>query len=210
MEIKKLWKVFIFLFLIIFVIFNWNEVSWIFNYKAVSGLLTDFFKRSDKEIEKIDSYNDSSDNRYDYYEEEDSLEIPKIEVSAPLIFTETAEQKEIGKSLNIGVVHFLGSALPGQAGQTIILGHSAPPGWPKIKYDGIFTHLNELVEGDEIYVFFNNRKYEYLVIRKVFLEKGEEVSKDLTNNKNMLVLISCWPPGKDIRRIAVEAAIKNE
>ncbi|MDP1614227.1 MAG: sortase, partial [Methylococcales bacterium] len=69
--------------------------------------------------------------------------------------------------------------------------------------------LNELVEGDEIYVFFDNRKYEYLVIRKVFLEKGEEVSKDLTNNKNMLVLISCWPPGKDIRRIAVEAAIKN-
>jgi len=32
----------------------------------------------------------------------------------------------------------------------------------------------------------------------------------LTNSDNMLVLISCWPPGKDIRRIAVEAKLKIE
>ena len=203
MEVKKLWKVFIILFLVIFVIFNWNEVSWIFNYRAVSGLLSDFFKGSDKEIQK--------DDRYDDYYKENSLEIPKIEVSAPLVFIETAEQKEIQKSLDVGVVHFPDSVLPGQAGQTIILGHSAPPGWPRIKYDWIFSRLNELIEGDEIYVFFNNRKYEYIVTRKVFLEKGEEISQEhLTNSDNMLVLISCWPPGKDIRRIAVEAALKIE
>ena len=215
MEIKKLWKVFIILFLVIFLIFNWNEVSWIFNYRAVSGLLSDFFKGSDKEIvsdkeiQKIDLHNDSDDDRDDYYEKENSLEIPKIGVSAPLVFTETAEQEEIKKSLDVGVVHFPDSVLPGQAGQTIILGHSAPPNWPDIKYDDVFSRLNELEEGDEIFVYFEHQKYNYSVTDKFFLERGEEVPEYLTNSDNMLVLISCWPPGKDIRRIAVEAAIKR-
>jgi LPXTG-site transpeptidase (sortase) family protein len=223
MEIKKLWKVFIILFLVIFLIFNWNEVSWIFNYRAVSGLLSDFFKGSDKEIvsdkeiQKID--------QYDYYEgeedksssspfvatwvKEDSLEIPKIGVSAPLVFTETAEQEEIKKSLDVGVVHFPDSVLPGQAGQTIILGHSAPPNWPDIKYDDVFSRLNELEKGDEIFIYFEHQKFNYSVTNKFFLERGEEVPEYLTNSDNMLVLISCWPPGKDIRRIAVEATIKR-
>ena len=214
MEIKKLWKVFIILFLVILVIFNWNEVSWIFNYRAVSGLFSDFFKGSDKEIQKeeiqkIDFHNDSDDDRDDYYDKENSLEIPKIGVSAPLVFTETAEQEEIQKSLNIGVVHFPDSVLPGQEGQTIILGHSAPPNWPDIKYDDVFSRLNELEEGDEIFIYFNNKKFNYSVTNKFFLERGEEVPEYLTNSDNMLVLISCWPPGKDIRRIAVEAAIKK-
>ena len=216
MEIKKLWKVFIILFLVIFLIFNWNEVSWIFNYRAVSGLLSDFFKGSDKEIQKID--------QYDYYEgeedksssssfatarlKEDSLEIPKIEVSAPLIFVENRDK--VYKTLDNGVVHYPDSVLPGEKGQTIILGHSAPPNWPDIKYDNVFSRLNELEEGDEIFIYFEHQKYNYSVTNKFFLERGEEIPEYLTNSDNMLVLISCWPPGKDIRRIAVEAKLKTE
>jgi len=98
--------------------------------------------------------------------------------------------------------------LPGSVGQTIILGHSAPSGWPKIKYDWVFTHLVDLEKGDEIFVYFNNRKYVYEVKEKLFFEKGEEVQESsLTNSENMLVLISCWPPGKDIRRIGVSAEL---
>ena len=38
------------------------------------------------------------------------------------------------------------------------------------------------------------------------MERGEEISEEgLTNDENMVVLVSCWPPGKDLRRIAVEA-----
>ena len=108
-------------------------------------------------------------------------------------------------ALNRGAVYFPNSVLPGDMGQTIILGHSAPPGWPKIKHDWIFTRLSELVEGDEIFVYFNHRKYTYHVSGKIFLDRGEELPESLTNSENMLILISCWPPGKDLRRIAVEA-----
>ena len=197
MEFKKLWKIFIFLFLAIFLIFNWNEVSWIFNYRAVSGLFTDFFKSNGEKTEEL--------NSYDYYEEENSLEISKLGIFAPLIFVDSPDQKEVQKSLDIGVVHFPDSALPGKSGQTVILGHSAPAGWPKIKYDWIFTRLNELGEGDQVLVYFKHRKFSYFVTGKIFLEKGEEIPEGLTNSENVLVLISCWPPGKDIRRIAVLA-----
>jgi len=104
------------------------------------------------------------------------------------------------------VVLFPGSALPGQKGQTIIEGHSAPPGWPKIKYDWVFSRLNELEKGDEVILNFNHKKLNYYVTQKIFLNSGEEIApKDLTNSENMLILISCWPPGKDIKRIAVMA-----
>jgi len=208
MEIKKLWKAFAFLFLIMLLIFNWADVSWLFNYKAVSRFLSDAFEKEQvvQNGSPVQSNDIILENQEEYYDKENSVEIAKIGIVAPLIFSESTEQNYMQDALDMGVVLYPDSALPGGAGQTIILGHSAPVGWPKIKYDWVFSRLDELVEGDEIVVYFNNRKYTYIVNRKVFLERGEEISqKGLTNEENMVVLVSCWPPGKDLRRIAVEA-----
>jgi LPXTG-site transpeptidase (sortase) family protein len=207
-DIKRLYKAFIFIFLISFLIINWNDISWIFNYRVISQTISDFFQKDspdspiESEIPEI--------IEFEYSEKENSLEIPKIEVSAPLIFVENSDEEKVYESLDKGLVHFPSSVLPGGKGQTIILGHSAPPNWPDIKYDNVFSRLNELEEGDEIFVYFEHQKYNYSVTNKFFLERGEEVPEYLTNSDNMLVLISCWPPGKDIRRIAVEAKLKIE
>ena len=49
-----------------------------------------------------------------------------------------------------------------------------------------------------------NKKITYYVTDTIFLEKGEEIpEKDLTNSQNYLIIISCWPPGKDSKRIAI-------
>jgi len=207
MKDKRIWKYFVPLFLIVFVIFNWNEVSWIFNYRTVSGFFSELFKSDSQEIKPLLTNNFNNTQVGQHYGKEDSVEIAKINITAPLIFAEGSDQEDIEEALDMGVVHFPDSVLPGQAGQTIILGHSAPAGWPRINYDWVFTDLNKLVRGDDIYVFFNNKKYDYSVTRKVFLEKGGEIA-GLTNNENMLILISCWPPGEDTRRIAVEAELK--
>ena len=197
-DIKRLYKAFIFIFLISFLIINWNDISWVFNYRVISQSLSNLFQR--------DSSVESGVIEFEYSEKENSLEIPKIEVLAPLIFVEDAEK--VHKSLDSGVVHYPNSVLPGEKGQTIILGHSAPPNWPDIKYDNVFSRLNELEEGDEIFVYFEHQKYNYLVKRRIFLEKGEEIPENnLTNSDNVLILISCWPPGKNIKRIAVEAVL---
>jgi len=128
-----------------------------------------------------------------------------------MIFIEIAANEDITAGLKDGVVHYSQSALPGENGQTVILGHSAPSGWPKINYDWIFSRLNELNPGDEIFVNYKNREYRYEVIQKYFLKAGEEIpDSDLTNSNSMLVLISCWPPGVNLKRIAVEAELASQ
>jgi len=203
-EIRQLWKPFLIIFFISFLILNWNNISWIFNYRVISQTIANFFQKDNSLKSGV-----SETIEFEYSEKENSLEIPKVEVSAPLIFVEDID--EVHKTLDKGVVHFPDSVLPGEKGQTIILGHSAPPNWPDINYDNVFSRLNELEGEDEIFVYFNHQKYNYSVIKKILLERGEEISEDsLTNSDNMLILISCWPPGKDIRRIAVEAKLKIE
>ena len=203
-EIRQLWKPFLIIFFISFLILNWNNISWIFNYRVISQTIANFFQKDNSLKSGV-----SETIEFEYSEKENSLEIPKVEVSAPLIFVEYID--EVHKTLDKGVVHFPDSVLPGEKGQTIILGHSAPPNWPDINYDNVFSRLNELEGEDEIFVYFNHQKYNYSVIKKIFLERGEEIPENtLTNSDNMLILISCWPPGKDIKRIAVEAKIKTE
>lgn len=214
MELQKLGKYFILIFAISFLVVNWNEVSWVFNYKALSAILSDFFQSENAAIathpfktSQIEA-SQSKSMVFEYSDKEDSLEIPKIEVLVPLSFVDSLNEKELYPALDKGVIHFPGSALPGEPGQTVILGHSAIHNWPKTKYAWVFTYLNELTEGDEIFVFFNHRKYPYSVTKKFFLDKGEDLSEEpLTNSENVLILLSCWPPGKDRQRIALEAAL---
>ncbi len=205
---KILVKYFVLVFLISVLVINWQEVSWIFNYKAMAGIVSSQFQ-SKIIAESADIFEKDKApaplKNSEPSEKENSVEIPKIEILAPLVVSESASEKDLSKLLNQGTVYFPGSVLPGEAGQTIILGHSAPAGWPKIKYDWVFTRLSELTEGDEIFIYFNHRKYTYHVTEKIFLDRGETVPQLLTNSENMVVLISCWPPGKDLRRIAVSA-----
>ena len=208
--VKKLFKPFIFLFLFNLLIFNWNEVSWIFNYRVISEALAEFWGRIEGFFSQI-SQKMSEIARLkeiEYQDKENTLEIPKIGVLAPLIVANSSE-KDLETKLNGGVVVFPNSALPGKSGQTIILGHSAPPDWPKIKYDWVFSRLNELNEGDEIKIYFENKEYVYFVKNKIFLEKGEETPGYSTASENTLLLISCWPPGKNSKRIVVEAKLNT-
>lgn len=199
-EIKGLIKPFIFIFIISFLIINWSDVSWFFNYHFWSDAFYSVGQNEEKDMIKIDS-------KGEYSDKQNGIEIPKLEVSAPLIIGNTAEKDVLENNLKNGVVYFPGSALPGENGQTVILGHSAPANWPKIRYDWVFSNISELEEGDEINIYYNNQKYSYSVKGKTIIERGEDVPSPLTNSDNMLLLVSCWPPGKDSQRIAVEAQL---
>ncbi len=39
--------------------------------------------------------------------------------------------------------------------------------------------------------------------------KSKIFSPNVSKNKNVLMLVSCWPPGRDIKRIAVEAELNK-
>lgn len=210
---KKLIKPFIIVFVISFLIINWSDISWVFNYKFLTGALSGFFQEDIKQTSNSDGSvkSDSSiKDEFKYTNKENSIEIPKIDIKVPLILGKNSDQESMEKELKKGAVLFPDLSMPGQKGQTVILGHSAPLNWPKINYDWVFSNINDLEKGDEISVYFNHREYNYIVEEKIIINKGDEIPQnELTNNNNMLVLVSCWPPGKDYKRIAVQAKLIN-
>lgn len=217
-EKKTLLKYFILLFLITFLIFNWGEFSWLFNYKAVSIIISKFFsrERQPKIIEPTITEKPEEvpgPEKFEFTEKENILEIPRLEISPPFFLMKSTEEKEILKALDRGVVLFSDYALPGESGTTIILGHSARHDWPKTNPAWVFTYLRDAIEGDEIILHFNHRKYPYYVTRKFTLKEGEEISSyPLTDSENMLMLVTCWPPGRLSlkERLVVEAQLKSE
>lgn len=198
-KIKGFIKPFLLIFLVVFMIINWSDISWFFNYHFWSSAFSSIDGGEEKRL--LDS------SKGEYSDKKNSIEIPELSVSAPIITSRSAELDVLENDLNKGVVHFPGSALPGNGGQTVILGHSAPLNWPKIKYDGVFSDISKLKIGDKINVYYNNKKYSYSVKEHMILEVGEDVPKPLTNSENVLLLVSCWPPGKDYKRIAVKAEL---
>jgi len=209
---KTILKAFVVIYLAAFVVINWSDISWVFNYREVYGLFYDFFTPYENSGLLV-----SADRivilprqvvQQVKAQENNSLEIPSISIKAPLIIGETTNPKILEKNLNSGVVYYPGSVSPGQNGQILILGHSAPPGWPKIKYDWVFSNINDLNFGEEIVLYFNNKQYTYKVIKKDIVKPGDEIqSNGLDAKNNILVLISCWPPGKNYLRIAVQAEL---
>ncbi|TSC75747.1 MAG: putative sortase [Parcubacteria group bacterium Gr01-1014_30] len=198
----KLFKYFAAAYLVSFLALNWSEVSWVFNYTALARYTSDLADKiaKEKQIAMAESDKDGVESK-----KANSVEIPKIKIEAPLIVDKGLDYYGVFRALDRGTVYYPESALPGQEGRTIILGHSAPQRWPKIRYDWVFSELNELQEGDEIFLHFNGKKYAFKVKNKIFLDRGDQLPEPLTNSERVLVLVSCWPPGKDIMRIAVVA-----
>lgn len=231
-QFKKVGKIAVMIYLGSFLILNWNDVSWIFNYNQVSGLIEDFFNpypsisasnmspyfypnHSQQVIASNSAIisgqsNISGEIKTSYTDKQNTLEIPKISISVPIIFSTNANESSLLKDLDLGVVYYPGSVYPGQIGQAVILGHSAPPGWPTIKHDWVFTNIEKLSEGDLIKIHLNSKLYTYIVKEKTIIKRGADIpSYDAATRKNVLTLISCWPPGKDYQRITVTAELQD-
>ena len=197
---KVLLTPFIIIFFIAFFSLNWSSVSWLFNSRYLFSVLSRLF--SVQRGVQTRSFSSSSF----YTEKEDIVFIPKIQVWAPLVFSPTDRLDDMAKALKKGVLHYPHSVLPGEKGKVIILGHSAPPGWPKVNHYSVFSKLDELKKGDKTFVYFKNKEYRYSVTDKFFVKPGTKIeSLRLTNSGNMLFLLSCWPPGKPLQRVVIGA-----
>lgn len=219
---KQFIKIYILLVLLLLIVLNWNNISWIFNYRVVSSLLGSFFNPypessllvnasdnlSNINENLISGSNTISNKVYPPSDKESSIEIPKINIVAPLVMGSSTNNNILTKELDKGVVYYPGSVLPSQQGQIVVLGHSAPSNWPKIKHDWVFSEINNLKNGDKIILHFDRKKYTYTVVKKDVVKIGTEVTMNGFNPEdNILTLISCWPPGKNYERILVQSEL---
>lgn len=130
------------------------------------------------------------------------LSIPKIGVEAPILWN--IEEKDFNTKLLEGVVHYKGTALPGDVGNVFITGHSSYYAWVDSPYKDTFALLDKLNVGDKIYIQYQNGSFIYEVSNsKVVTPDKMEVLQ--STNERVLTLMTCVPVGTNLRRLIVTA-----
>jgi sortase A len=119
--------------------------------------------------------------------------IPKIGVDAPVL------EGGDWESLKKGAVHLVGTANPGERGNSVILAHNDI-------YGEIFRDLPDLTVGDEVIVHTHTTAYRYEVGQTRIVEPTEVSILDATSTP-VLTLYTCYPYGIDTHRIVVTAAL---
>lgn len=130
-----------------------------------------------------------------------SLSIPKLGI-------EKATVQIGGEDLMESLIHYPGTALPGQYGNVVVFGHSVLPQFFNPKdYKAIFSTLPRLEEDDEIVVEFDGISY-YYQVEKLVETSSEDVSVLSQNyDSQWLTLITCVPPGTYLKRLLVRAQL---
>lgn len=140
--------------------------------------------------------------------------IPKLGKSVPLVSmsTEPLEgenwtelEKQIQDGLRQGVVHYPGTALPGQYGNFFITGHSSYYPWDPGRFKDVFALLGQLAPGDEFYAFYDQQKYTYKITNKFEVQPGNVSVLEQPKDKKLATMMTCTPVGTTLRRLIIQA-----
>lgn len=141
--------------------------------------------------------------------------IPRINQNVPVVGVKNENliarkwgelERDIQDALRSGVVHYPGTALPGENGNIVITGHSSYYAWDAGRFKDVFALLHDVQMGDKIIVYFNQKKFVYEVfdIKKV---SPKDVDVLAPSEKEQLTLITCTPIGTNLRRLIVTARL---
>lgn len=113
-----------------------------------------------------------------------------------------------GDDLNQSLIHYGGTALPGQYGNSVIFGHSTLPQFfnPK-NYTSIFSTLPTLVVGDTIRITYDGITYRYDVFDITVTNPTDLSPLEQRFDDSYITLITCVPPGTYWKRLNIKAKL---
>lgn len=123
------------------------------------------------------------------------IQIPAINVDAPIVQGDGWEQ------LKKGVAQHIGTANPGQRGNVVLSAHNDI-------FGEIFRNLDRLQPGDQVVLFTQQKQYIYVVTRTEIVEPTR-VEVMAPTSEPTTTLISCYPYLVDNQRIVVFAKLQN-
>lgn len=144
---------------------------------------------------------------------DDRVIIPRINKNVPVVKVSTenlikrdwgALEAEIQQALRYGVVHYPGTAEAGENGNVVITGHSSYFSWDPGRFKDVFALLHEVVVGDTIIVYHNQKKYFYQVYETQVVTP-DKIDILTQRGENRLTLITCTPVGTNLKRLVVFA-----
>lgn len=138
---------------------------------------------------------------------ESRLIIPKINVDMPVNFDiNTLDEAKIQTALRDAAVQYKipgASVLPGQYGNSVILGHSSNDVFAQGKYKFAFVLADRLVPGDTFYVHYNGTRYTYKVTGEKVIKPEQIYELQTGYDKPMVTLVTCTPAGTSLNRLLI-------
>ncbi len=139
-----------------------------------------------------------------------SVVIPKIGANEKIVANvDPDNEKEYLDVLLHNIAHAKGTAFPGVNGTTYLFAHSTDDFWNVGRYNAVFYLLNKMEKGDEVVLFFNNKRFNYIVSDTKIVDPDDThfIAANLGQGERV-ILQTCWPPGTAWKRLLVFAVPK--
>jgi len=146
--------------------------------------------------------------------EPDHISIPDRGIETPIIYITQNKNNDEGhqEALAKGVVHFPGTAVPGEYGNPYIFGHSSDYFWKPGDYKQIFKPLIDIPLDTEIRI--TNHDGELFIYRiietKIVGPKEVSVLDQYNYERKMLTLQTSWPLNTALKRYLAIAELDEE
>ena len=147
---------------------------------------------------------------------ENRIIIPKIWKNIPLVDVDSRRwltyenlQDIFMSELEKWVVRYPWTALPWETWNMFIFWHSSNYPWIKWEYNDVFVLLDNLVYGDEITVYYGQKKYVYVITEKKVIKPGDVDVLNRPEWKKELSLMTCWPIWTVLNRLIVFVELKE-
>lgn len=139
------------------------------------------------------------------------LEIPSLGITAPIIYVDQINEPTFQEALIDGVVHYPGTANPGEFGNVYIFGHSSDFAFSKGKYKTVFALLPQIEQGAEIKVSGPDGTIFTYVVTDQFVANKDDVHllEQGGRTQKQLTLQTSYPLGTALKRYIVIALLKE-
>ncbi len=134
--------------------------------------------------------------------EPNQLTIPDLDIQAPVVYVDEANEDVFQDALANGVVHYPGTANPGELGNPYIFGHSSDYFWKPGDYKAVFAPLVDVPIDTEVRITNDaGELYIYRVIEtKVVGPKDVSVLDQQNYERYLLTLQTSYPVGTALKR----------
>jgi sortase A len=140
------------------------------------------------------------------YPSDNRIVLPRINKNVPLIKVSNDKnwkelETTIQKGLQNGVVVHPISHNPGNMGNFFLTGHSSYYAWDNGRYKDVFALLHEVEAGDKAIVYWEGKKYTYLLEKSRIVPPTEVSILKQPNDKSIITLMTCTPVGTNKNRL---------
>ena len=137
------------------------------------------------------------------------LQIPDLKINVPIIWS--TDPNNFDTDLQSGVIHYPGTAMPGQIGTTYIAGHSSNYVWAKGSYNQIFSTLGKLPNNASFTIAVTETNGKTATLNYVVTSEKQYAPTDeaqfANSGQSVVALSTCWPVGSTAKRLVVFAQL---